>query len=212
MTALHIGHLLAGLTLLLAVACSPSNEELRQLVRDEIEATELPQGEPGVAGRQGAQGEAGPEGPAGERGEKGARGDQGPPASAGEPGPQGPAGERGPLGPQGEAGVSDFTAAIEFARESLVCVTFRRRDEWSSCVTGFYVDEVGTVFAPYYVSPSRGIDVILVAGTTRKGLLTGTDGPGTEYLVKEDVPDFAVLLIPKDGTIASTPVKIAPSV
>ena len=210
MTTLRIGHLLVGLTLLLAVACSPSNEELRQLVRDELAIAELPQGEPGVAGPQGAQGEAGPEGPTGERGENGAKGDQGPPGPASEPGPQGAAGESGPLGPQGEAGVSDFTAAIEFARESLVCVTVRRSGEWSSCLVGFYVDEAGTVFAPDDVS--RGAEVISVAGTTHDGLLTGAAGPGREYLVRETIPDLAVLLVPGEGTATSTPVRIASSV
>lgn len=234
MRPLNVGHLLVGLTLLLVAACSPSNAELRQLVQDELARAELPRGEPGVAGPQGAQGEAGPQGPAGERGEKGDQGPPGPsgepgapgPAGApgpkgdkgdqgsrgapGEPGPRGPEGKSGPPGPQGEAGVSDFTAAIELTRDSLVCVTVRNFDEWSSCILGFYIDEAGTVFAPDGVS--RGAQAILVARTTRDGVFTETDGPGTEYLVKEDVPDIAVLLVPKEGTIASTPVKIAPSV
>ena len=132
------------------------------------------------------------------------------PGPASEPGPQGAAGESGPLGPQGEAGVSDFTAAIEFARESLVCVTVRRSGEWSSCLVGFYVDEAGTVFAPDDVS--RGAEVISVAGTTHDGLLTGAAGPGREYLVRETIPDLAVLLVPGEGTATSTPVRIASSV
>ena len=228
MTTLRIGHLLVGLTLLLAVACSPSNEELRQLVQDELAMAELPRGEPGVAGPQGAQGEAGPEGPTGERGEKGAKGDQGPPGPAGESGPQGPTGKRGEKGakgdqgppgptgargapgPQGEAGVTDFTAAIEVVRESLVCVTVRKFGEWSSCRVGFYIDEVGTVFAPDDVS--RGAEVISVAGTTHDSLLTGAAGPGTEYLVRETIPDLAVLLVPKEGTVTATPVTIASNV
>ena len=51
-----------------------------------------------------------------------------------------------------------------------------------------------------------------MAGTTHDGLLTGSDGPGTEYLVRETIPDLAVLLVPKEGTVTSTPVRIASSV
>jgi hypothetical protein len=69
---------------LLFLACSPPDEELRALVRAELAAAvaEVKQGPPGPvgpSGPQGPQGTLGPQGPRGEPGPQGLRGIQGPP-------------------------------------------------------------------------------------------------------------------------------------
>ena len=93
-----------------ALACGPSDEEIRRMVqtetaqlatqlgetvRDEVAKLELPQG---PAGPQGLQGELGAQGPQGEQGTQGSQGERGPQGLQGERGPQ------GPVGPQGVAG------------------------------------------------------------------------------------------------------------
>ena len=105
-----------------ALACGPSDEEIRRMVqseteqwetqmrdavRDEVAKLELPQGPagpPGPQGERGVQGEQGERGPQGTQGERGAQGTQGEHGPQGEPGNQGPQGERGVQGPQGVRG------------------------------------------------------------------------------------------------------------
>ena len=99
-----------------ALACGPSDEEIRRMVqsetaqweaqmreavRDEVAKLELPQG---PAGPQGPQGERGAQGLQGERGLQGAQGERGVQGVQGEPGTQGPRGEQGAQGPRGEQG------------------------------------------------------------------------------------------------------------
>ena len=99
-----------------ALACGPSDEEIRRMVqtetaqlatqlgetvRDEVAKLELPQGPDGP---QGPQGERGPQGAEGERGLQGPQGEQGRQGAQGERGVQGPQGERGAQGAQGEDG------------------------------------------------------------------------------------------------------------
>ena len=82
-----------------ALACGPSDEEIRRMVQtetaqlgtqlsetviDEVAKIELPQGP------------AGPQGPQGERGAQGPQGEVGPEGAQGEVGAQGDQGERGP--------------------------------------------------------------------------------------------------------------------
>lgn len=99
-----------------ALACGPSDGEIRRMVqtetaqlatqlgetvRDEVAKLELPQG---PVGPQGPQGERGTQGPQGERGLQGPQGEQGAQGSQGERGLQGRQGERGVQGSQGERG------------------------------------------------------------------------------------------------------------
>ena len=99
-----------------ALACGPSDEEIRRMVqtetaqlatqlgetvRDEVAKLELPQG---PAGPQGPQGDRGTQGPQGERGLQGPQGEQGAQGPRGEGGLQGRQGERGVQGAQGERG------------------------------------------------------------------------------------------------------------
>lgn len=100
----------AALTL---VSCGPSDDQIREIVRDEVGRLELPAGPPGPAGlrgdrgptgTQGESGRPGPEGPQGPQGETGPEGPRGAPGVKGEPGAAGPQGEPGAAGPQGEAG------------------------------------------------------------------------------------------------------------
>ena len=111
------------LLLVSLIACAPSDEELRRLVRDEVAKIELPQGptgpqgpqgEPGPQGRQGEQGpqgERGVIGPPGIRGERGAPGEKGEQGERGERGIQGQRGEQGDPGPQGAPGRTAYIAA-----------------------------------------------------------------------------------------------------
>ena len=78
--------LLVIATGLSVLACGPTSEDIRQVVRAEIASVQLPEG---PSGPQGPPGEMGPQGPLGERGERGPRGDRG---EAGATGPQGPPG------------------------------------------------------------------------------------------------------------------------
>lgn len=108
-----------------ALACGPSDEEIRRMVqtetaqlgtqlsetvRVEVAKIELPQGPAGPQGPQGErglqgpQGEVGPEGAQGEVGLQGAQGERGLQGRQGERGPQGRQGEQGPQGAQGEVG------------------------------------------------------------------------------------------------------------
>ena len=100
----------AALTL---VSCGPSNDEIREIVRDEVNRIDIPAGPPGPAGPRGDRGATGirgdigrlgPEGPPGPQGEAGAQGPAGDPGPKGEPGDAGPRGEAGPAGARGEAG------------------------------------------------------------------------------------------------------------
>ena len=112
----------AALTL---VSCGPSNDEIREIVRDEVNRIDIPAGPPGPAGPRGdrgatgirgdigrlgpegppgPQGEAGPQGPGGEAGPKGDPGTAGPPGETGPPGARGETGSQGEVGPRGEAG------------------------------------------------------------------------------------------------------------
>ena len=99
-----------------ALACGPSDEEIRQMVqsetaqwetqmreavRAEVAELELPQG---PAGPQGAQGERGVQGAQGERGAQGTQGERGLQGRQGERGAQGTQGPAGLQGPQGEQG------------------------------------------------------------------------------------------------------------
>ena len=99
-----------------ALACGPSDEEIRRMVqsetaqlgaqlsetvRDEVAKLELPVG---PAGPQGPQGERGAQGPQGEQGPQGAQGEVGAQGDQGERGLQGRQGERGPEGPRGDQG------------------------------------------------------------------------------------------------------------
>lgn len=99
-----------------ALACGPSDEEIRRMVQsetaqlgtqlsetviDEVAKIELPQG---PAGPQGPQGERGAQGPQGEQGPQGDQGEVGAQGAQGERGLQGRQGERGNLGAQGERG------------------------------------------------------------------------------------------------------------
>ena len=113
------------------VSCGPSDEEIREIVRNEVNSLELPTGPQGPAGPkgergptglrgeigrlgpegpQGLQGEVGPQGPTGESGPKGEPGGAGPPGEPGPrgepgaPGPSGDAGPRGEVGPRGARG------------------------------------------------------------------------------------------------------------
>ena len=84
----------ALISVLITVACAPSESEIRSMIRDEL-STSLVQGPPGPAGPKGEQGEPGPQGETG-------IGMQGSPGVAGERGlrgERGPQGERGPAGP-----------------------------------------------------------------------------------------------------------------
>lgn len=71
----------------LVVACSPSDLEVRSIVRDELSRLDLPAGP------------VGPEGPVGPKGPAGPEGSEGPPGSMG---PVGVKGDRGEPGPAGE--------------------------------------------------------------------------------------------------------------
>ena len=109
-----------------ALACGPSDEEIRRMVQtetaqlgtqlsetviDEVAKIELPQGPAGPQGpqgergAQGPQGEVGPEGAQGEVGAQGDQGERGLQGRQGERGLQGRQGERGAQGPQGEVGL-----------------------------------------------------------------------------------------------------------
>ena len=93
---------MVGLALLMAaVACAPSDEEIRRIVQSEIAKIDIPAGPQGERGDQGAAGPAGPQGPVGPQGE---RGDQGVAGPQGLAGPQGERGDAGVAGPQGLAG------------------------------------------------------------------------------------------------------------
>lgn len=123
-----------------AIACGPSDEEIRRMVqseteqwetqmrdavRDEVAKLELPQGPAGPPGpqgergTQGPQGERGLQGPQGEPGLQGPQGEQGTQGSQGERGPQGLQGERGPQGPVGPQGVAGSPAEIPTVFETL---------------------------------------------------------------------------------------------
>ncbi len=100
--------LISTMLFAMLVACGPSIEEVRQIVRTEIALTDFPDGPPGPQGERGLQGIPG------ERGERGMQGDQGPRGLAGIQGPQGERGltgrqrnpgERGPTGHEGHAGL-----------------------------------------------------------------------------------------------------------
>ncbi len=101
------------------VSCGPSDEAIREIVRDEVAKVDLPPGPQGPPGPRGDRGESGlrgeigrlgptgPEGPQGEAGPQGPRGQAGPKGESGDAGPQGERGlrgERGEAGPPGEAG------------------------------------------------------------------------------------------------------------
>ena len=111
------------LTILILVACGPSDEELAALVAAEVERQVAlippapqggtgPEGPQGPQGVEGTQGPIGPQGPQGETGPQGAEGPQGltgpqgPQGPKGEQGDQGAAGAQGPEGPRGEPGPS----------------------------------------------------------------------------------------------------------
>lgn len=94
--------------LVLSAACQPgySEEELREIVKAEVNAAvaqalvdvkQGPPGPPGPRGEAGARGQEGPQGPIGPQGEQG---------SPGEAGPSGPPGPRGLVEPQGQQGLS----------------------------------------------------------------------------------------------------------
>ena len=107
--------LLVGVTVaaLILASCAPSDAEIREIVRAEIDRIEIPAGPQGPvgpagvvgpAGAQGSQGEVGPQGPQGEVGPKSERGDDGPRGETGARGEVGPQGERGDPGLRGDEG------------------------------------------------------------------------------------------------------------
>ena len=96
--------LILTVTAIAILGCAPSEAELRDMVRSEIDKIEVPAGEPGPPGPTGATGPVGPQGPVGPAGERGLKGEQGVSGDQGAVGAQGVPGIQGPAGPRGEAG------------------------------------------------------------------------------------------------------------
>ncbi len=97
------------LILLGVLGCSEglTDDDVRQIVREESGQLRGPQGEQGVRGPRGdtgPQGERGEQGPQGEQGAKGEKGERGARGIQGIPGNTGPRGDKGETGPQGPPG------------------------------------------------------------------------------------------------------------
>ncbi len=107
-------------TVIVLVACGPTDEEVREMVRVEVAKISAPagpegppgetgdqgpQGVPGLEGGQGPQGTQGPVGSEGSQGERGVQGERGQAGPPGPPGAQGPKGDRGPAGAPGTQGI-----------------------------------------------------------------------------------------------------------
>ena len=100
------------LTVIVAGACGPSDEELAAMVAAEVERQvalvpppqDGPQGERGEQGQQGPQGVEGPQGAVGPVGPQGLVGPQGPQGATGPQGRVGPSGPIGLQGPKGDTG------------------------------------------------------------------------------------------------------------
>ena len=91
------------------VSCGPSDEEIQEIVRNEIDRIELPagpQGQPGPRGPQGVRGVTGPQGVMGPPGLQGPQGEAGPEGASGKVGPKGDPGDTGPRGETGLRGPS----------------------------------------------------------------------------------------------------------
>ena len=127
MKALSLSSLLLLLIAsIVSLNCTPTDAEIRETVRSEIQKIDLPpgpqgeRGEPGPQGEQGAPGDDGANGSQGEmgpQGEPGTPGIQGPPGTPGVVGAEGPAGakgergDRGTAGPRGEQGAPGLVGA-----------------------------------------------------------------------------------------------------
>lgn len=127
------------ISVLLTLACAPSESEIRSMVRDEI-ASSLVQGIPGPPG---------PKGDPGPQGETGV-GMQGPPGVAGERGlrgERGPQGERGPAGP-----VHSYAVAYSEGMEHRPAVP----DFVVSLPNSFRVEGIEDTYLFEWTVPDRG--------------------------------------------------------
>lgn len=149
----------------------------------------------------------GPQGPPGERGEpgeRGASGERGAKGPAGPPGRIGLAGLPGPRGPTGADGSTDFAAAIERVRQSVVCVTLVVSEGRIGCSGGFHIDEKGSVLTARHVVEPENRTVMKIY------VVSSGNHNTTEYVVQEILYSLeAAILVPSRGAVDSTPISIA---